>query len=125
MTTLAGGRSVILKAYHGGRNGKTLRLKICKIGNGPQEIKDGLRYVEAHHLLPLGEGGADDPHNITVVSAHIHRMLHYADVSTPDFRKIREDKKGWGVLPITINGVRYEIRCHPRHYNVVCRYQRR
>jgi len=39
--------------------------------------KDGKRYSEAHHLVPLGKSGADSPFNIIIVSPLIHRMLHY------------------------------------------------
>lgn len=83
--------------------------------------KGGSLYVEAHHLVPLGEGGADNPHNIIIVSAHIHRMLHHAHVDQFDLKDIRKDKRGWGVLSIRIDSKPYRIRWHPRHLRVVDR----
>ena len=85
--------------------------------------KDGTSYVEAHHLIPLGNGGADDAHNIIIVSAHIHRMLHYAHVDPFDLSKIHTDIKGWGVMSITIGDSVYQIRWHPKHMDVVRKYQ--
>ncbi len=75
---------------------------------------DGTPYTEAHHLIPLGEGGADAPHNLVIVSAHIHRMLHYADVSDIDLSKINNNQ-----LDISINGVPYTITWHSEHAKLV------
>lgn len=75
--------------------------------------KDRL-YLEAHHLIPLGEGGSDNPANIVVVSAHVHRMLHHADVRGINLRNMSANK-----LRITINGVDYTIRWHPSHAKLV------
>jgi 5-methylcytosine-specific restriction protein A len=71
-------------------------------------------YLEVHHLIPLGEGGADAAHNLVVVSAHIHRMLHYADVSGIDLSQIQNNE-----LEIQINGEAYTIRWRPEHAQVV------
>jgi 5-methylcytosine-specific restriction enzyme A len=99
----------------------------CQI-TGPQyafEMASGKRYVEAHHLVPLGQSGADDAHNIIVVSAHIHRMLHYATVSPINLKAIKTDATGWGRLTIAIDGEAHQIRWHPRHLQVVKRAQPR
>ena len=75
---------------------------------------DGQLYCEAHHLVPLGAGGADSPYNLIVVSPLIHRMFHYAEVSGLDLSKIVDNK-----LPITINGETYTITWNPLHAAVV------
>lgn len=75
---------------------------------------DGKPYLEVHHLIPLGEGGADEPHNVVVVSAHMHRMLHYANVSEIDLSKITDNK-----LDVEINGEAYTISWHPAHSKLV------
>lgn len=67
-------------------------------------------YLEAHHLVPLGEGGSDTAHNLIVVSAHIHRMLHYAKVAGIDLARIHGN-----TLEITLNDVNYTITWHPEH----------
>lgn len=77
--------------------------------------QDGTYYTEAHHLLPLGFGGADDPRNIIIVSPLIHRMLHFAEVSEIDLAQIEEAADGSAVLEITVNGEPYRITWHARH----------
>jgi 5-methylcytosine-specific restriction enzyme A len=72
--------------------------------------KSGKPYLEVHHLIPLGKGGADSPHNMIVVSPHIHKMLHYANVSSIDLTQIVNNK-----LTLTINGESYTITWHPQH----------
>ncbi|MDA8214530.1 MAG: hypothetical protein M0Z64_04530 [Nitrospiraceae bacterium] len=69
--------------------------------------KDGTLYAEVHHLVLLGEGGADSPFNLIVVNPLIHRMLHYADVNDIDLSKIEHNK-----LTIKINGQNYTITWH-------------
>lgn len=72
--------------------------------------KDGSPYLEVHHLIPLGAGGADLPHNMIVASAHMHKMLHYANVQGLDLANIKNNE-----LDITINGEKFTIRWHPKH----------
>ncbi len=75
---------------------------------------NGDPYLEIHHLIPLGEGGSDEPANLVVVSAHIHRMLHYAIVEGIDLSKIVDGK-----LNFTINGDSYTIEWLPEHARVI------
>jgi 5-methylcytosine-specific restriction protein A len=73
--------------------------------------KDGSLYCEAHHLIPLGNEGADSPFNIIIVNPLIHRMLHYAEVSEINLSNISAK----GTLDITISGKTYSITWHPDH----------
>jgi 5-methylcytosine-specific restriction protein A len=75
---------------------------------------NGEVYCEAHHLIPLGEGGADSPFNVIIVNPLIHRMLHHAEVSGLDLSKIVNNR-----LEIRINGDPYKIIWHPRHAGLV------
>ena len=96
---------------------KELYKHRCQI-SGDQyafQKQDGTYYTEAHHLTPLGSGGADDPRNIVVISPLIHRMLHYANVSEIDLTGITQREDGWSTLAITINGTPYTIEWHPKH----------
>ena len=74
----------------------------------------GAPYLEVHHLVPLGKGGADSPHNMVVVSAQVHKMLHHAVVSTIDLTKIVDN-----TLQISINGQPASIKWHPQHAALV------
>jgi len=103
------------------KNLKKLYKGYCQI-SGKDFVfkkKDGNNYVEAHHLLPLGEGGADNAHNIIIVNALIHRMLHYADVSGIDLSKLKKSKDGSAELKFKINGEPYTIKWHPKHAEIV------
>lgn len=81
--------------------------------------KNGDLYCEAHHLVALGEEGADSPFNIIIVNPLIHRMLHYANVSKIDLSRISEED----TLDIEINEELYTISWHPRHAEYVRRHQ--
>lgn len=96
-----------LKELYGGR---------CQLTGEKYVFKktDGRFYCEAHHLYPLGEGGADSPHNLIIVSPLIHRMFHYAEVTGLDLSKIFDDK-----LEIRINGEPFTITWHPKHAEFV------
>jgi len=78
------------------------------------EKTNGEPYTEAHHLVPLGKGGADSPLNLIIISAHVHRMLHLASVSTIDPSQMKNNK-----LPIVINGKKYTITWDQRHAEAV------
>lgn len=75
---------------------------------------DGAPYVEGHHLIHLGRGGSDASHNLVIISAHIHRMLHYAKVSKVDLSKIKKNR-----LKIRINDKPFTITWHPQHAKIV------
>jgi len=77
--------------------------------------KSGINYTEAHHLVPLGIGGADDPKNLVVLSPLLHRMLHYADVSLINLDNIIIADDGGASLDIIINTKEYSINWHPEH----------
>lgn len=84
---------------------------------------NGDYYTEAHHLIPLAEGGADNPRNMIIVGPLIHRMLHYANVSGVDISKIEERPDGSAELRIKINGVDYTIVWHPGHAEKILEQQ--
>ena len=44
--------------------------------------KDGKRYIEVHHIIPLHDGGENALWNLSVLCAHHHRMAHFADTAT-------------------------------------------
>ena len=110
-------RSIQIRNTKAVQNLKDLYQGKCQI-SGDKYIfikKDGFPYCEAHHLMPLGNKGADSPYNIIIVSPLIHRMLHYADVLGLDLSKISHKN----TLEIKINGQSYIIRWHPKHAALV------
>ncbi len=74
----------------------------------------GAPYLEVHHLVPLGLGGADSPHNMVVLSAHAHRMLHHANVTGLDLSQIKDNQ-----LTFSINDEVVTITWHPKHTELV------
>ena len=97
------------------RDLKTL-YKTCQV-TGDEFVfskVNGEPYLEVHHLVPLGEGGSDEPANLVVLSAHIHRMLHYAVVEGIDLSKITENS-----LDFKINGKTFTITWRPEHAEVI------
>jgi len=95
---------------------KDLYNNHCQISGTEKTFqkKNGEWYSEAHHLIPLGEGGSDNEYNIIIVSPLIHRMLHYADVEGIDLNRIQNNQ-----LDITINGEDYTIKWKPQHADLV------
>lgn len=91
----------------------------CQISGEKYTFKkrNGDLYSEGHHLIPLGEGGADSIFNIVILSPLIHRMLHYAAVENFDLKNIKDNK-----LTIKINGNDYIIFWHPDHTKIVMSY---
>jgi hypothetical protein len=85
--------------------------------------KDGQGYTAVHHLIPLGQGGADSPSNMVVLSAQMHRMMHYADVSAIDLTKMKKTMDGGRTLEIKINGEDFTMRWNPAHGKVVSESQ--
>ncbi len=53
----------------------------------------GAYYLEAHHVIPLNCGGADDERNVIAICADDHRQAHYGE----DRHDLR-DSMIWGVL---------------------------
>jgi 5-methylcytosine-specific restriction protein A len=98
------------------KNLKKLYKGHCQISGDKLTFKkkNGEFYSEVHHLISLGVNGSDAYANAIVVSPLIHRMLHYAKVSTIDLSKIKDNK-----LEITINETNYEISWHPDHLKTV------
>ena len=103
------------------RNQKAVRdlkrlYKTCQItGEDFTFLKvNGQPYLEVHHVVPLGEGGADNPKNLVVISAHIHRMLHYANVEGIDLDNIIDNQ-----LDFKINGEDFTITWLPQHATVI------
>lgn len=43
-------------------------------------------YAEVHHVIGVGNGGADLSHNLLVVCANCHRKLEYAKIEFDDIR---------------------------------------
>ncbi len=99
-----------LKALYGGECQLTGTAHAFKKANG--EI-----YCEAHHLIPLGVGGADSPYNLIIVSPLIHRMLHYANVTEIDLNKISDNK-----LHININDEPFTITWDSKHFKLIEQY---
>lgn len=85
--------------------------------------KNGVFYTEAHHLIPLGEGGSDSPLNMVVLSPLIHRMFHYADVGNLDLSKIKPNPDGSASLVVAINGKGYTITYKKSHYERIKKYE--
>jgi 5-methylcytosine-specific restriction enzyme A len=114
-------RTVILKIKQ--RNKKAVKAlkqlynNRCQVSGSRLTFKkqDGTYYSEAHHLVPLGDGGADDPRNIIIVSPLIHKMLHYATVDNIDLTKIKQQPSGESYLNICINGEEMIITWHAEH----------
>lgn len=77
--------------------------------------RDGQPYLEAHHVIPLSEGGGDDERNIVVLSPQAHRMLHYARVDGLDLDKIDVE----GRLEFRINGEPVAIQWADDHAELV------
>ncbi len=44
-------------------------------------MESGALYLETHHVIPLGEGGADDDGNVVALCANDHRRAHFAEDS--------------------------------------------
>ena len=103
---------------------KRLYNNTCQITGTDYLFKkrDGTYYVEAHHLIPLGDGGADDPRNMVVVSPQLHKMLHHAKVGPIDLSKMEKTSDGTWFLDITINDSTYTIRWHSTHAELMQRF---
>jgi 5-methylcytosine-specific restriction protein A len=100
---------------------KQLYHHVCQV-TGEKYVfrkRTGANYVEAHHLIPLGSGGADSPHNMIIVSAHIHRMLHYAAAAGIDLNRIVYASDGSATMQFSMNRAPFTVRWHPLHAKTV------
>src|SRR2546427_2087720 len=111
-----GFRKIRVRNAKASRKLKALYKNRCQISGDKYAFKkvDGEVYSEAHHLVPLGEGGADSVYNIVILSPLLHRMLHYARVEGLKLKDVQDNK-----LPISINGESYVITWHPNHAKIV------
>ncbi|MDH5482653.1 MAG: HNH endonuclease [Candidatus Bathyarchaeota archaeon] len=109
-------RKVRVRNVKANKKLKQLYGGVCQISGEKYSFKkaDGTYYSEGHHLIPLGEGGADSVYNIVILSPLLHRMLHYAIVEGLDLSQIRDNK-----LNIKINGDDYVITWHPQHGEII------
>ncbi len=103
---------------------KALYEHKCQITGEQYTFKkrDGTNYTEAHHLVPLGDGGADNPLNMIIVSPLIHRMLHYAQVDDIDLSAIKSNPDGSAYLDIRINGKKYQVKWNQKHYEMIMKH---
>jgi len=91
-----------LKRLYGGK------CQICKF---TFRKRNGRKYSETHHLIPLGDSGSDSIANITILCANCHRQLTYAKV---ELGKLRANKR-----VIKINDVPKEIEYHQTHLRAI------
>jgi hypothetical protein len=65
--------------------------EICLVPSG-WKTSEGHAYVEAHHVIPLGESGADHERNLIVVCPGCHRMLHYGSNRDAIALQLRDER---------------------------------
>lgn len=58
-------------------------------------------YSEAHHIIPLSEGGSQSEINVVVLCPNHHRMFHYA--------KVEIIKTDVVVTAVTLNGEKHKL----------------
>lgn len=64
---------------------------ICELCGAPAPfLKDGEPYLEAHHIVPLADGGKDSIDNISAVCPNCHRKLHVLN-DEEDIKVLREN----------------------------------
>lgn len=97
---------------------KKLYENRCQISGYDFTFKkeNGEYYSELHHIIPLGEEGSDSYQNAIIVSPLIHRMLHFANVSSIDITKINTETLD---LKFIINNVEYVIKWHEKHFETM------
>lgn len=64
---------------------------VCECCNSPAPFakKNGDKYLEVHHLIPLSEQGEDKIENVCAVCPNCHRELHYGKQSRQLAEKIK------------------------------------
>jgi len=110
-------QQVVVRNLKAVKDLKALYKNNCQISGDIYAFKkrNGQTYCEVHHLIALGEGGADDPRNMIVVNPLIHRMLHYAEVTGLNLSAIQTDEAGESTLEIQINGQPFTITWNRDH----------
>ena len=78
-----GGKSKALKNKDGERaistqwTAKRLGIGHCQLCLAEKEMVEMCGYrLEAHHLIPVKNGGADEPYNIIIVCTNCHHQVH-------------------------------------------------
>jgi len=83
----------------------------CQICGFTFKKKNGENYSEVHHVVPLGERGADAINNMVVICSNCHSEVTYADVK---LGKLSDNKR-----EIFINGDRKFINYLPQHFRAI------
>lgn len=67
---------------------------VCEACDSPAPFNraDGTPYLEAHHILPLAEGGPDTVENCAALCPNCHRAMHFAENKTEWLSKLSENK---------------------------------
>ena len=67
---------------------------VCEACDSPAPFNraDGSPYLEAHHILPLAEGGPDTVENCAALCPNCHRAMHLAENKTEWTAKIARSK---------------------------------
>lgn len=67
---------------------------VCEACDNPAPFKraDGSPYLEAHHILPLAEGGPDTVENCAALCPNCHRAMHFAENKTEWMSKMSKNK---------------------------------
>ena len=85
----------------------------CQICGDTFVSKDKSNYSEVHHLVHLGNKGADELYNGIVVCPKHHRQLHYADVTLNGFDASKK------IFNLSINGNPNEIKYKDEHFKII------
>ena len=96
---------------------KAIHRSQCQICGEWIELPDGERYVEAHHIIPLGapHNGPDIPANIVVVCPNHHAMLDFGcmDLNLSALVMVA----GHVISPVSIDYHNREIRASDKTRN--------
>lgn len=67
---------------------------VCEACDNPAPFKraDGSPYLEAHHIVPLAEGGPDTVENCAALCPNCHRAMHFAENKTEWMSKLSKNK---------------------------------
>jgi 5-methylcytosine-specific restriction protein A len=83
----------------------------CQICQSTFKMRNGENYSEGHHVIPLGEKGADLPSNFVVLCATCHKKMHYSY-----WNKTGENRNR---VLIRLAGQNEEMRYKPAHYRLL------